>query len=422
MLALCGVGGAFILWAGRHLTFWYDEWGLILYRRDGGLDAFLAPHNGHLQPVIVAIYRGLFDTVGLRHYLPYQLVGLTSHLAVVLLLYAYARRRLSAAVALLLPLPVLLMAWAWQVLVWPQCLGFTLPLACLLGILVLRDRGDRGDAATAALLLVAVGTSGVGLVALLVIAFEKLLAREPWRRWWSVALPAAMYGAWYVAYRPGASTPGSLRAIPTADPGGDVGVTDIRTPSLRGLLTNIETLARASADALLGFAPGYRTWVGLGLLLAIAVGAARATAGRHRAIALAAGVGALWLLIGATRTDLGGPAAGRYMYSSAVLLVALTVEALRDIPWRPAATAVLAVAVSAILAADVRTTRRYEASLDAAFAEVEAALRSVEDRRGSIPPDTLVHPSLLPGVRAGAYFAAIDALGSPVSSEDSPDR
>ncbi len=56
---LCGCG-VLLLYAGRHLTFFYDEWSFILQRRGGGVDTYLNPHNGHLVLFSVIIYKLLF--------------------------------------------------------------------------------------------------------------------------------------------------------------------------------------------------------------------------------------------------------------------------------------------------------------------------------------------------------------------------
>ncbi len=67
-------------YAGRHLTFFYDEWAFILTRRGGGLGTYLDPHNGHLALFPVIVYKVLFATVGLRHYTPYRVVEIALHL------------------------------------------------------------------------------------------------------------------------------------------------------------------------------------------------------------------------------------------------------------------------------------------------------------------------------------------------------
>src|SRR5436305_3106217 len=40
-----------LLYAGRHLTFFYDEWDYVLGRRGSSVAAYLDPHNGHLSAV-----------------------------------------------------------------------------------------------------------------------------------------------------------------------------------------------------------------------------------------------------------------------------------------------------------------------------------------------------------------------------------
>src|SRR4051812_28719250 len=82
-LASCVV----ILRAGRGWTFNVDDWGMILYRRSGGIDAFLAPHNGNFEPALTGMYRLLFATVGLEHFTVYRCVEVAFHLALSALLF-----------------------------------------------------------------------------------------------------------------------------------------------------------------------------------------------------------------------------------------------------------------------------------------------------------------------------------------------
>jgi hypothetical protein len=59
--------------------FWVDEWIWIVNRGDFSASAFLEPHNQHLSLVPVAIYRALFETVGLEHYWPHRVVLVIGH-------------------------------------------------------------------------------------------------------------------------------------------------------------------------------------------------------------------------------------------------------------------------------------------------------------------------------------------------------
>ena len=92
--------GAFLLRETRGTTFWFDEWQWVLDRRGDDLSAFLAPHNGHLTLVPVALYKLLFATAGLENYTPYRVMVVAAHLGCVALLFAYARRRVGDPAAL----------------------------------------------------------------------------------------------------------------------------------------------------------------------------------------------------------------------------------------------------------------------------------------------------------------------------------
>src|SRR5437764_12946962 len=91
-LLLCA-GAVFLLYAGRHLTFFFDEWSFILVRRGGTVGTYLDPHNGHLVLFGVVVYKVLFKLVGLHHYLPYQLVLVALHVLCCWLIYLLARPR-----------------------------------------------------------------------------------------------------------------------------------------------------------------------------------------------------------------------------------------------------------------------------------------------------------------------------------------
>src|SRR5436190_23930925 len=112
--ALAILAAATIARLGRGWSFFYDEWGVILYRRSGGLAAFAAPLNGHLVAGPVAVYRLLFATFGLSSYTPYRSVTIAAHLGLMTLVFAYARRRLPGALALVAVAPLLVLGYAWE--------------------------------------------------------------------------------------------------------------------------------------------------------------------------------------------------------------------------------------------------------------------------------------------------------------------
>jgi hypothetical protein len=124
LVGLLAVGFVVLMLAGRHLTFFFDEWNFILDRRGGSLGSFLDPHNGHIVLFEVSIYKALLATVGLRHYWPYQAINTLLHLACVALLFILARRRVSGWTALGLAALLLFMGSAYQDLLWPFQIGW----------------------------------------------------------------------------------------------------------------------------------------------------------------------------------------------------------------------------------------------------------------------------------------------------------
>ena len=90
-IALTAVALVVLVWLGRDMTFYHDEWSLIL-KRDLSIEGILAPHNEHLSATLVILYRVLLGTVGMGSYWPYLGVTFALHLAVGWLVYAIVRR------------------------------------------------------------------------------------------------------------------------------------------------------------------------------------------------------------------------------------------------------------------------------------------------------------------------------------------
>lgn len=204
------------------------------------------------------LYWMLFQLVGLRHYWPYEALVLGAHLVAGTLLFFYVRRRLPGVLAFTATAVFLVLAYAWQVLLWPEDLQLVLPVISLLGILLLRDRRSRRrEPATAALVLLALASSGLGVAVTAGVIVEKSLARDRWREWWSVALPVALYGLWFSLVRPTVLLPADLRNIAGADPRGDTGMLGFQGSNLMSLPTNALRAARTATVGLFGIAPGH---------------------------------------------------------------------------------------------------------------------------------------------------------------------
>src|SRR3954449_2372774 len=216
------VAAATILHFGRHWTFFFDEWGVIEYRRAGGLPAYLAPLNGHLWLLPIVVYRTLFVVFGLSSYRPYQVVNVAVHVSACLLFFGYARRRIPELLAISFTVLLLFLGAAWQVLFWLMDLGFVFPVIALIALLWVNDVSGRRVAQLDALLVgAALASSGLGISVACAAVIESWAAPDRWRRLRWIALVLALYASWFLLYRPKATTPAGLRSIPGADPRGD---------------------------------------------------------------------------------------------------------------------------------------------------------------------------------------------------------
>ena len=164
-VAMC-VSATWLMIAGQGLTFSGDE--IFYYARfvedhgmvapGGGLEYFLAPHNGHLVVLGKLIYRGLFLTVG-ADYTVFRAVEVAGVLTCSGLFFVLARRRVGPWAALIPSVLLLFLGYAGESLLWPFNLHTILALAFGLGALLTLERNDRrGDLATSVLLVLSVAT------------------------------------------------------------------------------------------------------------------------------------------------------------------------------------------------------------------------------------------------------------------------
>src|SRR4051794_15474747 len=93
--ALMAVCAALLMYAGRGLGFFYDEWIFVATRHQGTLDSFLQPHNEHFSLLPVTLYKLLFATVGLHPHWPYLLADVAVHLTCAWLLFSLLRSRVG---------------------------------------------------------------------------------------------------------------------------------------------------------------------------------------------------------------------------------------------------------------------------------------------------------------------------------------
>lgn len=199
------VAAAFVFYAlaGRAQWFFQDEWKFLVERDGGSLDDLMRPHNEHWSTIPVAVYRVLFNVVGLRDYLPYQLLAIGTHLAIAVLLRMVLRRLAVAPWIASAAAGVLLCFGSGSYnIVWGFQIGFSGSIAYGLGHLLLAHHDGplgRRDVAGLVCGLLALMSSGIGVFMVAGVGLS-LLGRG-WRRAaLHVAPLAAVYLAWFAAY------------------------------------------------------------------------------------------------------------------------------------------------------------------------------------------------------------------------------
>ncbi len=189
-----------LAWESK-LTFAFDEWDFLLGRGGVSADVFFAPHFEHIAIAPVAIYKSLLAAFGMDSPRPFQVTDAVVVIAVFVLLFAYLRRRVGAWLALAGVLPLLFFGPAWDSILWPFQIAFMGSMAAGLGALLALDREDRpGDLAACALLTVSVTFSSLWLPFAIGIAVSLLTGRDALRRAYVVAVPAVLYGLWWLGW------------------------------------------------------------------------------------------------------------------------------------------------------------------------------------------------------------------------------
>ncbi len=411
LAAAFAAAAAVIVWAGRGLTFQSDDWTFIRTRLDSGVDVYLDPHNEHLSAVPVAVYKLLFATAGLDHHGAYRIVLLAAFLACAALVFAYGRPRVGPVAALLAAVLIVFLGQAWEVLFVTIGIGYLVSLAAGIGMLLMLDRRTRlGDACAAGLLAVAIASSSLGLPFALGALVELVSDSDRRRRLLVVAVPLALYAAWFLAYRNAptrgidlADAPEFLAQVAASAMGGLTGVavvSDHLDGTLHWLVTAEHLIALAAVALLV------RTLARDGI--------------RPRAAMLITTLAAFWLLLAVLRAGgndgFGGtvsPYSSRYVYPGAVLIVLIALELARGREPQGRVLTALAAAVGAVCVANVVwlvvSANELRRQADLTRADL-AAIEIMSDE---------VRPSFVPSgdprdgnVQAASYLSAVRRIGS----------
>ncbi|HEX5610205.1 MAG TPA: hypothetical protein VFX45_08950 [Solirubrobacterales bacterium] len=405
---------AVLLDYGSGLTWFQDSWEFLMNRRDPTAAALFDPHNEHIVLIPVLIQEALLRVFGMDSMTPELVVLVVLHLATAALLFVYVRRRLGPWPALMAAVLLLFLGPAWQDLLWPFQVGFVGSATCGVGVLLaLESERRRADLLAAALLVVSVGFSSLGL-AFAVGAAVDVLQRRRERglgRLWVVAAPLLFYAAWYAGWGHDAENNLSAHNV-------------LVSPRFVA-----EGLA-ASLDAVLALATifdeavGRSDWavvllVALAGLLAYAVFRGRRFSPRlWPAVAAAA---AFWLL--AAFNSIPGREAwsSRYLYVGGLFLLLIAANLLQGMrlkPWALVAGGSATVAIAVLNLTPLREGRDFFA---AQTVLTRSDLGAIEIAAGSVEPEfalpsEIAGTSFLNEIEAGEYLQAVDEYGSPAYS------
>ncbi len=397
VLLLAGTA-VFMFYLARGLTFNLDEWIVVTERRGPGAPSLLEPHNEHLSILLLGEYLGLLKLGGLdaQALLMVPLVAL--QLALGALLFVVARRRVGAGVAVGVAALALVSGLAYENFMIPGQAGQMASIVAGVAAFAILDRppSARNDRALAALMIVALASSGMGIPVLVGVGVELLLTAAGRRRLWVVAVPFGLYLVWYLSY----------------------GTTRADTEELSLSLLWAWTAANHAAGALIGerqIEPGRDL-----LILLLFVLAYRAwrveRAAKVRMAAIAVLLVTFYGLTAISRHDIAPPSSSRYLTVGLVFLLLLLVESARGLrvrAWAP--WVVLALAFIALSKDHKIAFREGRAVFLERSQEMRGSLAAIELLgRQRVDPGFEIAPRAAPFLLAGPWFQALDSLkGDP---------
>jgi hypothetical protein len=379
-----------LLYMGRGLSFFFDDWDFVTHDYGGGLHSLLAAHVGNFVLFPVALYKVLFHIVGLNHYAAFRLVVVILHLICGGLVYVLAARRISRVPALMAAALVLFLGAAWEDLLWAFQVTYLLAVAGGLAAWLLLEREERSsDIAAMLFVLVAVGSSSLGLAITIGVAVELAWQRQ-WRRGWIVVVPALIYVLWYLGYGESQITRNSL----------------INAPGF------VADLAAAAFGALVGRGLDWgRPLAVLGALVLVRRLARPLPVSPRLAGLLATGI-SLWIITGAARSTVSSPDTSRYVYLGAVVIVLIGVELLSNITITPRAIAIATPLVAFFAITGLTVMHNGALGLRSTSKIVTAELGALELAAAYAPPTYQPDAQRAPQITAAPYLHTVRAIGS----------
>jgi hypothetical protein len=284
-----------LLRQGSGLTFFFDEWDFVL-DRSFSIPDLLRPHNGHLSLLPVLAYDIMRKIFGLSFYVPYQVLGLLVHVSGCSAVYFLGKRR-SPLLAVAAAVLVCLLGSGWQNIMWPFQIGMMGALSA--GLWAIWEVTQPVISVKRLAILCAVsllcaggGIAAMGTVVLLVVA------RRQWNILPRLGVVGIAYGFWYLVYGTSQSQSGNLAKTP-------------------------QFVYDSALGAASGIGAAGETFAYLFFLLLVVL----ALWNSYKKVSVLPALGTFamalmtWIMTGLSRAHLGEPAASRYVYVGAALLV-----------------------------------------------------------------------------------------------------
>jgi hypothetical protein len=404
---------ATLIWASQ-LTFYADTWEFLINRRDPTVDTLLLPHNEHLVLIPVLFEQLILRVFGMSSAMPEYVLLTIFLVATAALLYVYVKRRVGPWLGLFAAVLILSLGPAWEVLLWPFEITFVGPVLFGLATLLALEREDRrGDVAACLFLTLSLGFSSLAIPFTIGAAVAILQGRrETWLgRAYVVAVPIALFVAWYLGWGHDASTHMSLHNV-LASPrfvADEVTVAAGAVFEFRGNPLNDigGMLWGRLVVVILIFAVAYRLWRKPGVFPGL--------------WPVAAAAASSWFLTAFNNSAGRDPTASRYQYVGAIFILLILANLFKGVRLNKgvltvaALLTVSAVAINVTLLESGRDLLKRQAALTGAdLGAIEVARRTI-DPAFQLNPEVAGSPTLV-NVIAGEYLQAADEYGSPADS------
>lgn len=417
LAALASVVVLLVMQSG--LTFFQDEWNMVIHRRGFNADAFFLPNDVHPVPLPVAIYKLCLAIFGMTSVAPDRVIAVLLYATTGVLLFAYVRKRLGGWLALLPAVVLLFLGPGWNVLLWPFEMTLVGSLAAGLATLLALERDDRaGDVLACVLLVVSMACSSLGISFALAAGVDVLLKRRR-RGLWRLYVPAlalALYVLWYLTYG---------HKVPSALSFSNVVATPLYVAEgVSSSLSSLVGLNAATPSAEAFAHPGWGPPLLVAAVVLVAVWLRRRRAVTAQILVVATAALSFWILGGFNFIPGREPTASRYQYIGVVFVVLIAAEIFRGVRLSGRALAIVAGLSAIALLSNLVPLKDGLVTVEQQSELARGELAAIEIARDSVDPQFSLAPEIagtatLTPVDAGSYLAAVDADGSPAASLES---